>query len=267
MRHLTSLTNPKIKFLRSLHDRRHRKESGEFLAEGMRIITEALDLGWVVRCLIFSASRADDANVRTLVKRAEAKGAEVIMVSDAVLAKISRKDNPQMVIASVEEAWGKEEDAFTASEGCWVVLDRIRDPGNLGTVLRTIDAVAGRGAILVGDCCDAFSAEVVRASMGAIFNVSLVRMSEANFINAVQHYKGAVIGTALSATSDYQKASWSEPCLIMLGNEQSGLTSALQDVATDLIRIPMQGRSDSLNLAVSAGVVLYELRRHCPVPL
>ena len=264
MRYINSLTNPVIKSLRALHERKRRRQAGLFLAEGTRIVAEALALGWAPETLVFLEGREDDGMVSRLVKQAEAHDAEVIMVSDAVLAKISRKDNPQMVLASFKEGWADPEDAFTAPDGVWVVLDRVRDPGNLGTILRTADAVGAQGVLLVGECCDGFSVEAVRASMGAIFNVPLAQMTEAAFINRAQHYQGQVLGTALPASVDYRRASWQGPMLLMMGNEQAGLTPGLMEVATSLIRMPMLGRSDSLNLAVATGVALYEFQRNQP---
>jgi TrmH family RNA methyltransferase len=266
MRHINSLTNPLIKSLRSLHERKRRRQSGSFLAEGTRIVTEALELGWALETLIFLEGREDDRMIARLIRMAMDQGADIVMVSDAVLAKISRKDNPQMVVATFKEKTLNPDQVFKAggNDGTpvWVVLDRVRDPGNLGTILRTVDAVAGKGVVLVGDCCDPFSVEAVRASMGAIFNTSVAMMGEAEFIEKTKGYSGQILGTSLAASVDYRAVDWSGPMLLMMGNEQSGLTQNLMNAATTLIRMPMQGRSDSLNLAVATGVALYEFRRH-----
>ena len=279
MRHINSLTNPVIKSLRALHDRKRRKAAGLFLAEGMRIVTEAFELGWVAQHLVFLEGREDDAMVRRLIKQAEADGTDIIMVSDAVLAKISRKDNPQMVLASFSERWADPENVFSAQlstnlagtnlagtnpAGCWLALDRVRDPGNLGTILRTADAAQAEGVVLIGECCDAYSVEAVRASMGAVFNVPVVAMTEAEFIAHAMDYQGQIIGTALPASVDYRSPNWQGPMILLMGNEQAGLTDNLMNCANQLIRMPMLGRSDSLNLAVATGIALYEYRRHQP---
>ena len=265
MRHINSLTNPLIKSLRSLHERKRRRQAGLFLAEGTRIVTEALELGWVPETLVFLEGREDDRMISRLIRMATDHGADIVMVSEAVLSKISRKDNPQMVVATFKEHFVPNNEVFSKSEenqsNAWVILDRVRDPGNLGTVLRTIDAVSVRGVVLVGDCCDPFSVEAVRASMGAIFNVPIASMSEESFIKETITYEGNILGTALPASVDYREADWSGPMLLMMGNEQSGLTQNLMNAATQLIRMPMLGRSDSLNLAVATGVALYEFRR------
>ncbi len=266
MRHINSLTNPLIKSLRSLHERKRRRQSGLFLAEGARIVTEALELGWVPEVLVFLEGREDDRMIARLIHMATDHGADIVMVSESVLTKISRKDNPQMVLATFKERLTDAGDVFAskgnATDHVWVVLDRVRDPGNLGTILRTVDAVAAQGVVLVGDCCDPFSVEAVRASMGAIFNAPIAVMTEDEFIAAASSYEGQILATALPASVDYREASWQGPMLLMMGNEQAGLTQPLMDAATGLIRMPMLGRSDSLNLAVATGVALYEFRRN-----
>jgi len=261
MRQITSLTNPAIKALRGLHERKHRRRSGMFLAEGVRIVTEALELGWQPETLVLVNGREQEPRMQQLLEQALATGAEGLLVSEAIMAKISRKDNPQMVLASFPEHWHAPERAFAAPAGCWVVLDRIRDPGNLGTILRTADAVGAAGVILVGDCVDAFSVEAVRASMGAVFNIAMIRMTEDEFITAATHWPGRILGTALPASVDYRAADWSAPLLLLMGNEQAGLSAGMMSAAHQLVRMPMLGRSDSLNLAVATGLCLYEYLR------
>ena len=143
--------------------------------------------------------------------------------------------------------------------GCWVALDRVRDPGNLGTILRTADAAAAAGVILIDDCTDPYSVEAVRASMGAVFNVCLVQATAAEFSSFCQIWQGSVIGTALPASIDYRQADWSSPLLLLMGNEQAGLSEEMMGLCTQLVRLPMKGRSDSLNLAVATGICLYEM--------
>ena len=261
MRHINSLTNPTVKALRALHERKYRRQSRLFLAEGMRIVMEAIDLGWVPQHFVFLNGRQDDDLVAKLISAAENMGAECLAVSHDVLAKISRKDNPQAVVASFAEKWMPMDEVIKA-QALWVALDRVRDPGNLGTIMRSVDAVGGAGVILIGDCTDGFSVEAVRASMGACFNLSLAEATEEAFLDQVKNWQGEIIGTSLLASSDYRLANWTGPKILLMGNEQAGLTDALAAAATQLIRMPMLGRSDSLNLAVATGVALYEHLRH-----
>ena len=262
MRAITSLTNPSIKALRGLHERKHRRQSGMFLAEGTRIVTEAMELGWQPQSLVFLSGREDDPNLAPLIQKARESDSDIIAVNEAVLAKVSRKDNPQMVLASFSEKWIDGGAAMAEASGCWIALDRVRDPGNLGTIIRTADAVGAAGVILVGECCDAWSVETVRASMGAIFNVGIARLSEDGFLAARRSWPGRVVATALPASVDYREADWTGPLLLLMGNEQAGLPPRLMECADQLVGMPMLGRSDSLNLAVATGVCLYEYLRN-----
>ena len=264
MRQIQSLTNPTIKALRALQLRKYRRQSKLFLAEGMRVVLAAVDLGWAPRHLVFLAGKENDAAMQKLIAHTEAAGGACFAVNRAVLAKISRKDNPQTVAASFAESWVSLPE-IVQQGGVWVGLDRVRDPGNLGTIMRSVDAAGGAGVVLIGDCVDGFSVEAVRASMGACFHVQLAEASEADFLDAMRGWRGAIIGTALDADAvDYRHATWATPLMLLMGNEASGLSPALAGATTQLIRIPMLGRSDSLNLAVATGIALYEHLRHNP---
>ena len=259
---ITSPTNKDIKLLRSLHERKYRKQTGWFLAEGMRICCEATSLGFAPMRLVYAAGRDEDEMIKDLITSCRKAGGRAMAVSPDLLSRISRKDNPQMVIGAFAQQWHKEDAITRDVNHLWIALDRVRDPGNLGTIIRTADAVGAKGIILIEDCTDPFSLEAVRASMGAIFNVQLVKMSEAAFGTFADNWSGAIIGTALQASVDYRVADYSQPTIILMGNEQAGLTPFLRDKTTQLIQMPMQGRSDSLNLAVATGVTLYEWLRH-----
>jgi len=143
------------------------------------------------------------------------------------------------------------------SAGCWVALEAVRDPGNLGTIVRTADAAGCGGVILVGDCCDPYSVEAVRATMGSIFAVKIARASSLEFIAWREAWPGSVVGTLLTATTDFRAAAYAPPNLILMGNEQAGLTPALAALCDVTVKIPMRGRADSLNLAVATGVMIY----------
>jgi TrmH family RNA methyltransferase len=148
-----------------------------------------------------------------------------------------------------------------AQEGLWVALEAIRDPGNLGTIIRTADAVAAGGVILVGNSCDPYSREAVRASMGSIFNVPLVRMNAERAVGLAGAWKGDVVGTHLSAREDFRVVRYRAPTLLMMGSEGPGLSPALAAACSRLVKIPMAGRLDSLNLAVATALMLYEIRK------
>jgi TrmH family RNA methyltransferase len=177
-----------------------------------------------------------------------------------VLEKITRRENPQSVVGVFRQRFAPETEI--GKGGIWVALDRVRDPGNLGTILRTADAAGMRGVALVGASCDPFSLEAVRATMGSIFHMPLARISEDGLIAQAKRSGARLIGTHLTAAAiDYRNADYSPPLILLMGNEQQGLTERLSAACDVLVRIPMRGKADSLNLAVSTGLMIYEALR------
>ena len=256
---ITSVSNPLVKQIRSLHQKKFRDASGLFLAEGHKLAHDGLDAGWALQTLVFGTQSINEQPVATLAARAKASGAQLLEVSRQGLEKISRRDNPQAVIGVFKKQFGSLRDV--GRDGLWVALDRVRDPGNLGTILRTCDATSVRGIALVGETCDPFSVEAVRATMGSLFHVPVIRCTEAAFIDHVKTAPATVIGTHLDASEDYRGQAYRQPLILLMGNEQQGLSQALAMVCDRSVRIPMIGRADSLNLAVSTGLMIYEALR------
>jgi len=255
-RAVTSLTNPTVKAVRALHLRKERDQTGLFLAEGLKIITEAVELGHAPRILLYGPG-AEHPLLSKAIAATEAAGGEVIEVTQGILEKISRRDNPQMVIGVFPQVFAPLEALQPQSAACWVALDRVRDPGNLGTVIRTADAAGCGGVILVGDCCDPYSVEAVRATMGSVFAVKIARAGVAEFLDWRKLWPGSVVGTLLSATVDYRAADYRRPAMVLMGNEQSGLPPELAAACDVAVKIPMRGRADSLNLSVATGIMIY----------
>jgi TrmH family RNA methyltransferase len=256
-RAITSLANPTVKAARALHMRKAREASGQFLAEGLKIVTEAVELGRAPRTLLYSADVAGHPLLRRAIGAAEAAGGEAIEVSREILGKISRRDNPQTVLAVFDQAF-VELNAFEPQTArCWVALQEVRDPGNLGTVIRTADAAGCGGVILVGDCCDPYSVEAVRATMGSAFAVKIAKATARDFLAWRRAWPGQVVGAMLTATTDFRAAVYAPPTLLLMGNEQAGLPPELADICDVTVKIPMRGRADSLNLAVATGIMIY----------
>jgi TrmH family RNA methyltransferase len=256
---ITSLANPLVKEIRALQLKKHRDEGGLFIAEGQKLVRDALDGGWPVDMLAYASSHAGDAFVGTLAAEAKASGGTVLEVSAQVLEKIARRENPQSVVGVFRQRFAPE--ASIGRDGIWVALDRVRDPGNLGTIIRTADAADIQGVALVGASCDPFSLEAVRATMGSIFHVRLAKTSEDGLVQAAKRHSARLVGTHLSGTIDYREAVYGPPLILLMGNEQQGLTEKLASACDELVRIPMRGRADSLNLAVSTGLMVYEALR------
>jgi TrmH family RNA methyltransferase len=254
---VTSLTNPTVKAVRALHLRKAREETGLFLAEGLKLVGEALDLGRVPKILLFGAEAAGHPLLQRAAEATAAAGGEVIEVGRDILEKVSRRENPQAVVAVFPQAFTPAAAIDPKSAACWIALQAVRDPGNLGTVIRTADAAGLGGVILVGDCCDPYSVEAVRATMGSIFAVPLIKLTAPEFLAWRGAWPGSVVGTLLTATTDYRAADYRAPALILMGNEQAGLPPELASACDVAVKIPMRGRADSLNLAVASGVMIY----------
>ncbi len=258
---ITSLTNDRIKAVRALEMRKERKETGLFVAEGASILVTAQDAGFVPERLVLLAGSADSSIPRGLVAWALEAGSDVLEVSDAVLAKLSAKDNPQTMLGVFQQRWVSLPDVGSlASSSCWVVLEEVRDPGNLGTIARTVDAVGADGIILVGNCCDPYSRECVRATMGSIFTVPITRATRPAFLEWRARWPGTVIGTHLTATGDFRSVTPEEPILLIMGSEGPGLSDEMAEACSSLVKIPMAGSLDSLNLAIATALALYQLR-------
>ncbi len=254
---ITSLTNETVKAVRALHMRKEREATGLFLAEGLKFIGEALDQGRVPKLLLVGM----DARAHPLLERAKAEtalnGGEVVTVTHPILEKISRKENPQTVLGVFEQAYTALDMLKPETAPGWIALEQVRDPGNLGTIIRTADSAGCGGVILIGDCVDPFSVEAVRATMGSVFAVSITRATTDAFLTWRKDWPGSVVGTRLDATVGYREAVYARPGLILMGNEQAGLTDALAATCDVNVKIPMRGRADSLNLAVATGIMAY----------
>ncbi len=255
IREITGFSNPLVKQVRSLRDKKHRRAEGKFLAEGLRILTEALDAGVAPEMLW----RTPDSAGHPLVKRLEAAAGEVFVTSADILAKLSGKDNPGSVVGVYAEFPTPLVALDRTSADIWIVAQALRDPGNLGTILRTGDAVGAGGLILIDDCTDPFSVEAVRASMGAIFTQSVTIARWDEFIEWLRSGAGQLVGTSLNTTTDYQAARYDAPTFILVGNEAQGLPADYETACDLLVKMPMLGKADSLNAAVATAVMAYEV--------
>ncbi|PSH67625.1 RNA methyltransferase [Phyllobacterium brassicacearum] len=262
VKEVTSLTNPIVKDLRSLAIKKYRDQQGAFIAEGLKLVIDALDLGWTIKTLVYSKAGKGNSLVEQVAARTIAKGGDVLEVSEKVIAAITRRDNPQMVVGVFEQKVLSLSAIKPQGNDVYVALDRVRDPGNLGTIVRTADAVGAKGIILIGDTTDPFSLETVRATMGSVFAVPVTRATEAEFLTWRKGFSGLIVGTHLKGAVDYRTIAYgNKPVILVMGNEQQGLPDHLASACDKLARIPQEGRADSLNLAIATGVMLFEIRR------
>jgi TrmH family RNA methyltransferase len=259
-REVTAFSNATVKLLRSLRDKKARRAEGLFLAEGLRILAEARDSGRLPEIVAFSSEGAKHPLAAEIIAATEAAGGDAIETSADILSKMSGKDNPQMLLGAYRQPEALLDQIDRASAPLWLVVQALRDPGNIGTILRTGDAVGAGGLILVDDCADPFSVEAVRASMGALFTQQIAAARWPEFIAWLRAGEGQLVGTSLNATHDYLEAEYKQPCFLLIGNEQQGLPSDYEGECDTLVKIPMAGRADSLNAAVAAAVMAFAVK-------
>lgn len=257
-RQITGFSNPTVKALRSLRDKKHRRREGRFLAEGLRLLTDARENGHTPEMLVMAMGREPHPLLAPIEAEVLAAGGDIIETTEDILAKITGKDNPQAVCGVFREFDTALAAVDRASAPIWLVAQAMRDPGNLGTMLRTGDAVGAGGLILLDDCVDPFSVEAVRASMGAIFTQRLVQARWEEFLPWLRAGEGQLVAASLREAVPYRGAPYAAPCFLMVGNESQGLPQDYE-MACDLrVTMPMLGRADSLNAAIAGAVLAYE---------
>lgn len=256
---ITGYSNPTVKFVRSLREKKHRRRERKFLAEGLRLLTDAREGGRLPEILLMAQGREGHPLLDELEADVIGGGGEVIELPLDILAKVTGKENPQAV-AGVFAEWDTSLGLIDRhSAPIWLVAHAMRDPGNLGTMLRTADAVGAGGLILIDECVDPFSVEAVRASMGAIFTERLAQARWDEFTGWLRQGQGQLVAASLREAVPYRGAPYAAPCFVMVGNESRGLPEDYE-MACDLrVTMPMKGRADSLNAAVAGAVLAYEV--------
>ncbi len=256
---ISSLTNTRIKQLRSLQYRQERERSGLFFTEGIRQVAEAVQLAAPIEQIIYAPDLLKSSFALTIVQQQQEQGTSCLAVTAEVFKSLSVKEGPQGIGAVLRQRWESLEQIYMGNELCWIALDATQDPGNIGTILRTSDAVGSAGVMLLGHSADPYDPNAVRASMGAIFSQRLVRASFEDFTHWKEQQHVSVVGTSDAAATNYRRILYPRPLVLLMGSEREGLSPEQQAICDMTVSIPMTGRSDSLNLAVATGIVLYEI--------
>jgi TrmH family RNA methyltransferase len=247
---ITSIKNDTVKLVRSLALKKHRTETGLFVAEGREMLSRARSTGWNPHTILLrEGSDTHDF----------ARWSRCLLASESVMKAASSQENAADCIALFEQRW-LEALPPIQKNAVWLALENIRDPGNLGTIIRTADAVSAAGVILVGQSCDPYGPDCVRATTGSIFALPLLKQSELEFATLLKNWPGESVGTAADAPASYRR-EYHAPTLLLMGSEREGLSPALSGLCTSLVRIPMSGGTESLNVAVATALMLYEIRK------
>lgn len=256
--------HPRIRRIRRLHRREGRDATGRAYIEGMRFVDQAVHHHVPIETLVVCPALLTHPFAVRLVRGLRGAGVPVLDVTPAVLHSLALVDDPQGIGAVVRQRWVPLDRARPDAGLCWLALNTVRSPGNLGSILRTAEATGAAGLILLGDSVDPYDPATVRASMGALFGQRLVRTTLDAFLQWKAAQGGWLVGTAPTAPADYHAVVYPAPTVLLMGGERKGLPPALQAHCDLLVRIPMVGQTDSLNLAIATAVILYELfnRRH-----
>ncbi|MBP7997661.1 MAG: RNA methyltransferase [Chloroflexi bacterium] len=264
---ITSFSNPLIKQIKQLRHKKERQMTGRFFAEGLRVVMSALEAQAPVESVVYAPELLKSEAAWQMIRAREQAGGSVVPVAAAVFQSFSDRDNATGLGAIIHIQPHTLDQLPISSQSIFVLLDRVADPGNLGTVLRSLDAVGANGLILTGESTDPYHPTAVKASMGTLFTLPLVQLPgiEPVWVWAQTH-QIHTIATSAKASQEYWKSPYQFPVLLLMGNEQEGLSQMVQDAAASRITIPMFGQASSLNLGVATSLLLYELRRRLNVP-
>jgi TrmH family RNA methyltransferase len=259
---ITSRSNPKIKEVRALKERKARAESGLFVVEGIRHVSEALEAGAPVEYLVYAPELLTSPFGRELVEQQRARRLPVHSVTTQVFATLSERENPTGLLAVVRQQRRKLAELNPNNLGWGAAVVAPQDPGNVGSIVRTIDAAGASGLLLLDSGVDPYHPTAVRASLGSLFWVPIASASFTEFAAWAKQHGYHVYGTSAHGGSDYQYVpAYQRPAILLLGSEREGLSPEQRAACELVLKLPMRGRATSLNLAVAAGVMLYEMMR------
>jgi TrmH family RNA methyltransferase len=255
---ITSTRNGRIVEARKLDQRKHRERQGRFLVEGLQILHMALDANTHPVEVFYCQDLFVGTEAPALLERFQQSGADLVPVAEHVMRTISERDAPQGLVATFTLFETPLQSLDTADDGLVVVLDRLQDPGNVGTLVRTADAVGADAVVLIEPCVDPFDPKTVRGSMGSLFNLPLARTADVVELFAWLRGKGLrPVGADARRGEAWGHGLWEGGVALILGNEARGLSDDVSAHVQDWARLPIAGRAESLNVAVAGGVLMY----------
>lgn len=258
MKQISSKNNSYIKSIRHLKNKKFRDESGNYYLEGIKLIGEALEASAELESIIYCPGLLTSEFGWQSIREGEQVGIEILEVSEEVFNSFSHKERPQGIAAIGRQNWMDIKD-LNSPDGLWIVLINIQDPGNLGTIMRSLDGVGGRGVIIVDESTDAYHPTAVRSSTGALFHLKLCKITTSDLINWKSSTNIPFIGTICKEGTNFNKFKYPDNMGLVMGSEQKGLKNNIIDICDGLVTIPMGGSVDSLNLACAASIVMFEI--------
>jgi len=259
---ITSRSNPKVKQIRALRQKKTRQETGTFLVEGIHHVGEAAEAGVEIQSILYAPDLLRSEFAQNLIAGLSNANIPCYPAAPEVFKYAAEKENPQGILAVIHQ-FETDLDELTPQSFDWgVAIFSPQDPGNIGTIMRTIDAVGASGLILIDSSADPFHPSAVRASMGTLFWNSITRTSFYEFSNWAINGGYTIYGSSAHGDLDYQELdTFTTPCVLLMGSEREGLKPEHQNICENVLRLPLQGRTSSLNLGVATGVLLYSMKR------
>lgn len=230
-----------------------------FYIEGVRNFMQMVESNFAIATILYSEKLLIVPPARQLVRKLRRKGVKTVKLTPEEFRQISHTEKASGIAAIVRQRWTKLHQISPQVGLCWTALEKVRSPGNLGTLIRTSEAIGGGGFILIGKNIDPYDPKVIRASMGALFHQQLIRTTYDSLAHWVRRHNCQVVGASPEGKIDFHRFSYPRATILVLGEERKGLSSNQQDLCDCLIRIPMVGKSDSLNLGVAGSLLLYEV--------
>jgi len=242
-------------------DRAYRDRHNLFFIEGVRNFVRLADNKFKFAVILYSEKLLTAPLARKLVRQLRRSGITTIKLTPEQYRHISNYPRASGIAAIALQHWSKLDSVSPCRNSCWVVLEKVNSPGNFGALIRTSEAVSGGGFILLGKSIDPFDPNVIRATMGALFEQNIIRTKHSSFKRWLNRHQCSVIGVSPDGKANFHQFKFPHKTLLFLGEEKRGLTSQQRELCQDLVSIPMTGKADSLNLAIAGSLLLYEVHR------
>lgn len=251
-----------IKHVKQLAKRKYRLEYGEYMVEGVRIIRDGLQNNISIKYILFSETLYNTSGGEVLLQDLLEKNIKIYQVPESIFLKLSDTQNPQGIIGVFSCKPYDLDHILDCEKGLFLVLDRIQDPGNLGTIIRTADAAGFDGVLLTKGCVDLYNLKTIRSTMGSIFHIPIIHVGETkDVIERLKLENIKIVSTSLETNKYYDEVDYKGKTAFIIGNEANGVLKEVLDLSDDLVKIPMEGKVESLNAAIAASIMMYEAVR------
>ena len=251
-----------LKLVKDLQTQRVIRDQRQlFYVEGVRNFVQVASQGFELEMVIYSDKLCTSAVTRKMVRQLKNQGTQILNIRPEIYRSLSSTERASGIGAIVRQRWKTLESVDTNQNCCWVVLEEINLAGNLGTLIRSSEALGATGFIILGKTLELHAPGTIRATMGAMFKQDFARSSFMDFQNWVREKNVCLVGASPDGTTDFDSFDYPQATFLFLGEEQEGLTTQQRNLCSQLLRIPMVGKSDSLNLGVAGSLMLYQIYR------